>query len=159
MNRKELVRRAAEELREQNIRKPISVPKHVIHISDDNGHCKDFTFQKTEKTAMYTVDDVDAILGALLKEVELAICHGEEVSIFGYGSLGVHKRAARSTKIPGTDQFVDVAARMVPKFSFGTNLRAAARLYEMSLDDTIQQVNSCDGPETDEEIGGEGYAD
>lgn len=135
MNRKEFVRRVADSLREKNIRKPITVPKQVLHISDDEGNHKDFTFQKVDKTAMYTVNDVDAILGACLKEIENAICRGEEVSLFGYGSLGVHRRAARSTKVPGTNQFVEVAERYVPKFSFGTNLRAAARLYEMSLAD------------------------
>lgn len=140
MNRKEFVRRVADLLKEKNVRKPIFVPKQVLHISDDAGNHKDFTFQKVEKTAMYTVSDVDAILGACLKEIEAAICRGEEVSLFGFGSLGVHRRAARSTKIPGTDQFVEVAERYVPKFSFGTNLRAAARLYEMSLNDEAGQA-------------------
>lgn len=140
MNRKEFVRRVADLLKEKNVRKPISVPKQILHISDDEGNHKDFTFQKVEKTAMYTVSDVDAILGACLKEIESAICRGEEVSLFGFGSLGVHRRAARSTKVPGTDQFVEVAERYVPKFSFGTNLRAAARLYEMSLNDEASQA-------------------
>ena len=45
MNRMEFVRRVAQEMRENNMRKPISTPKHVFHISDDEGNSKDLSLE------------------------------------------------------------------------------------------------------------------
>lgn len=135
MNKKDLISKAAEVLRSNNIRKPVSTPKQVFHISDDDGNQKDFVVKKTDKTVLYNTADVAAILDACLSVVEDAIKHGEEVSIHGFGTLGVHQRAARMAKHPETGEAVKVNARYVPKFSFGNNLRMAAKVYELSLDD------------------------
>lgn len=135
MNKKELVSKVAEVLRSNNIRKPVSTPKQVFHISDDEGNQKDFVVKKTDKSVLYNTTDVSAIVDACLAVIEDSIKHGEEIYIHGFGALGVHKRAARTTKHPDTGEIVDVRARYVPKFSFGNNLRMAARMYEMSLDD------------------------
>ena len=135
MNKKDLISKAAEVLRSNNIRKPVSTPKQVFHISDDDGNQKDFVVKKTDKAVLYNTSDVAAILDACLSVVEDAIKHGEEVSIHGFGTLGVHQRAARTTKHPETQETVEVKARYVPKFSFGNNLRMAAKVYELSLDD------------------------
>lgn len=135
MNKKTLISKTAEVLRNNNIRKPISTPKQVFHISDDEGNQKDFVVRKTDKSVLYTTNDVSAILDACIAVVEDAIKQGEDISIYGFGTLGVHRRAARKTKHPGTGEPVDVAARYVPKFSFGNNLRLAARLYGLGLDD------------------------
>lgn len=135
MNKKDLISKAADVLRNNNIRKPVSIPKQVFHISDDEGNQKDFIVRKTDKTVMYNVNDVGAILDACLSVVEDAIKHGEEVSIHGFGTLNVHKREARQTKHPVTKEITKVDARYVPKFSYGNNLRMAAKLYELSLGD------------------------
>lgn len=136
MNKKDLISRTAEVLRTNNIRKPISTPKQIFHISDDEGNQKDFTVKKTNKSVLYNINDVGAILDACLSVVEDAIKHGEEVSVHGFGTLGVHYRAARQTKHPESGDIVKVEARYVPKFSYGNNLRIAAKLYELSLADT-----------------------
>lgn len=60
MNRKELVRRIANVMRENNIRKPVSSQKQVFHISDDEGNTKDFVVKKTDKGVLFTYDDVEA---------------------------------------------------------------------------------------------------
>lgn len=135
MNKKELISKVAEVLRSNNIRKPVSTPKQVFHISDDEGNQKDFVVKKTDKSVLYNTTDVASIIEACLAVIEDSIKHGEEVYIHGFGTLGVHQRAARTTKHPETGQTVDVRARYVPKFSFGNNLRMAAKVYEMSLDD------------------------
>lgn len=135
MNKKDLISKTAEVLRNNNIRKPVSTPKQVFHISDDEGNKKDFVVKKTNKTVLYNTTDIAAILDACLSVVEDAIKHGEEVSIHGFGTLGVHQRAARTTKHPETGEVIKINARYVPKFSFGNNLRMAAKVYELSLDD------------------------
>lgn len=136
MNKKDLISRVTETLSNNNIRKPISMPKQVFHISDDEGNKKDFIVRKVDKSVLYNTNDVSAILDACLAVVEDAIKHGEEVYLHGFGALGVHKRAARKTKHPESGEIVDVSARYVPKFSFGNNLRIAAKVYELSLGDS-----------------------
>lgn len=135
MNKKELVRRTAEVLRINNTRKYISSPKQRFHISDDEGNYKDFIVKKTEKTVLYNADDVSAILNACLAVIEDSLKHGEEITWHGFGTLFLHKRAARRTKHPSTGEIVEVQERYVPKFTFGNTLRMAAKLYELSLGD------------------------
>ena len=65
MNRKELVRRIANVMRENNIRKPVSSQKQVFHISDDEGNTKDFVVKKTDKGVLFTYDDVEAMMDTL----------------------------------------------------------------------------------------------
>lgn len=136
MNKKDLISKTTEVLRNNNIRKPVSSPKQVFHISDEEGNHKDFIVRKTDKSVLYTTNDVSAVIEACLTVIEDSITHGEDVSIHGFGTLGVHQRAARTTKHPNTGEVVEVRARYVPKFSFGKCLRVAARLYELSLKDT-----------------------
>lgn len=150
MNKKELISRVAETLRNNNIRKPVSTPKQVFHISDDEGNHKDFVVRKTDKTVLYNAADVTAIVDACLSVVEDAIKHGEEVYLHGFGTLGVHKRAARTTKHPDTGELVEVSERYVPKFYFGNNLRMAAKLYELSLDENQESSVLISDEEDDE---------
>lgn len=152
MNKKDLISRATEALRNNNIRKPVSTPKQTFHISDDEGNHKDFVVRKTDKSVLYNTNDVSVILDACLSVVEDAIKHGEDVCLYGFGTLGVHKRAARTAKHPDTGEVVEVSARYVPKFSFGNNLRVAARLYGLSLDDFCNNPlpTSTDDEEVDE---------
>ena len=135
MNKKELISKTVDVLRENNVRKPITAQKTVFHISDDYGNQSDFIIKKSDRGLLFTSSDVAAIIDACLAVVEDAIKHGEDVSIHGFGTLGVHHRAARQTKHPDTGETVNIDARFVPKFSFGNSLRMAAKVYEMSLSD------------------------
>lgn len=135
MNKRQLVSRVAEVMRLNNIRKQVLVPKKVLHISDDDGNHKDFIVKSADKNVLFSVDDVENILDAIIQVVEESLKVGEPVTIQGFGTLGLKYRKARVTKQVGTDEWIDVAARYVPKFSFGNDLRMAAKLYELSLDD------------------------
>ena len=55
MNRKEFARRVATLMREKDIRKPVSIPKQVFHISDDEGNSRDFVVRKTDKSVQFTI--------------------------------------------------------------------------------------------------------
>ena len=135
MNKKNLVDKVVSVLRDNDIRKNVASQKTTLHISDDDGNVSDFVIKKAESGLLFTGRDVSYILDAILAVVEDSIKHGEEVSIHGFGSLGVHQRAARQTKHPLTGEAVDVEARYVPKFNFGNTLRMAAKVYEMSQED------------------------
>ena len=137
MNRKELVSRIAGVMRDEGLRKTVSMPKQVFHISDDEGNQKDFVVKKSDKRLLYTADDIDAVLGACITAIENALMNGESITIKGFGTLSLKYRAPRATKRPGTDEWVDVEARYIPKFSFGDRLRRCGKVYELSLQDRL----------------------
>lgn len=153
MNRKELTRRTAAVMRDSGVRKLVSSPKQVFHISDDEGNSKDFILRKSDKGVIFTSDDVEAMLNACLSVIEDALKHGEDISIRGFGTLGLQYRKARKAKHPDTGEDVDIEARYVPKFSFGNDLRLCAKMFELSLD---EKVNShIPEPRYDDEYDGE----
>ncbi|MCD8208997.1 MAG: HU family DNA-binding protein, partial [Bacteroidales bacterium] len=92
MNKRDLIREINNVLRENGVKKPISIPKHVFHISDDDGNSRDFSVKTREKTAVYTIDDVENILDACICVIEDALKRGEEVSIYSFGTLGLKYR-------------------------------------------------------------------
>lgn len=136
MTKKDLISRVVSVLQSNGISKKISTPKQVFHISDDEGNQKDFIVRKSDKEVYFNSNDIASIVDACLLVVEDAIKQGEEVTLHGFGTLGLHHRAARKTKKVGTDEWVNIDARYVPKFVAGNNLKIAAKLYEMSLYDS-----------------------
>ena len=145
MNKKEFISRVAEALRENDLRKPVSVRKHTFHITDDEGNSADFNIRQQEKSVLYTADDVANIVDASLAVILDAIRKGEEISVKGFGTLGLHYRAARRTKEPNSGEWCEVDARYVPKFAYGNDLRMAAKLYEVSLAEKPESLSEPDG--------------
>lgn len=135
MNKKELISKTVDILHDNDIRKHVAAQKTVFHISDDSGNKKDFIVKKEERGLLFTSGDVTAIIDACLAIIEDSLKRGEEISIHGFGTLGVHHRAARATIHPDTGKIVNIQARYVPKFKFGNRLRMAAKVYDMSLSD------------------------
>lgn len=135
MTRKELVKRIATSLHDNGIRKPIAAKKTTFHISDDSGNAKDFVVRQTEKTTMYTINDVEAIIDAAIEVICNALKHGEVVTVRNLGSLGLKYRQPRKTKRPMTDEWVEIPGHYIPKFIFGSDLRMAAKQYELLLDE------------------------
>ena len=133
MKKKELVSYVTEQLKANEKRKPITIPKQVFHISDNEGNGKDFVVKSSSKTAAYTTKDVEAVIDATIEVIVEAMKRGEEVSVTGFGVLAPHKRAERQTIHPNTGQRVVVKERYVPKFTYGKTLRRAALIYNMSL--------------------------
>lgn len=140
MNKKEFASRVAEALRENNMRKPVSVKKHTFHITDDEGNSADFNIKQRDKAVLYTVDDATNVIDACLAVILDAIRKGEEINIKGFGCLGLHHRAARRTKEPNSGEWCEIEARYVPKFAYGNDLRMAARLYEVGLAEHGEQT-------------------
>lgn len=144
MNRKELVRRVSNALRDNNIRKPVCVQKQVLHISDDDGNTKDFVIKKNDTSVAFTADDIDAVIDACIYVIQDALKHGDNVSVRGFGSLYLHHRKARTTKHPTTGEVVDVDARYVPKFVSGNDLKMCAKIYELSMEEKPHELQFSD---------------
>jgi DNA-binding protein HU-beta len=66
-------------------------------------------------------------LGATLEAIEKQIGDGNEVRLTGFGKFSVSERAARQGRNPRTGESMQIAAKSVPKFSAGAELRKAAQ--------------------------------
>lgn len=152
MNRKELVRRVALVLRDNNVRKPIHMQKQVLHISDDDGNKKDFVVKKRDASVLYTADDIEAVIDACMAVIKSALKQGESILIRGFGILGLNYRKARTARHPTTGEKVDVEGRYVPKFTPGNDLRMCAKVYELSVDEKVHELPPID---YSDESGGE----
>lgn len=137
MNKKEFVRKVAETLREHNIRKPVSSPRHVFHISDDEGNTKDFVIKQSDKSVLFTVIDIENIVDVCLSVIADSLENGDALSIRGFGTLGLRYRKGRKMK-DTSGQWIECPAGFVPKFTFGNDLRRSAKLYETAIQEKLE---------------------
>lgn len=66
-------------------------------------------------------------LAATLEAIEKQIGDGNEVRLTGFGKFSVSERATRQGRNPRTGESMQIAAKSVPKFSAGAELRKAAQ--------------------------------
>ena len=64
-------------------------------------------------------------LECALIEIEGALQKGDRVSLVGFGSWSVSKRAARDGRNPQTGQTIKIAAKNVVKFKAGSELEGS----------------------------------
>jgi DNA-binding protein HU-beta len=77
-------------------------------------------FTTTKKAA---AEAIDAVFGA----IEKALKKGDSVTIVGFGTFSVAKRAARTGRNPQTGAEIKIKAKKVPKFSAGKGLKDAVK--------------------------------
>lgn len=65
------------------------------------------------------------MLDTILDIVTTNLAKGEDVTLIGFGTFTVSKRAARTARNPQTGATVKVKATTVPKFRAGAALKAA----------------------------------
>lgn len=68
-----------------------------------------------------------AAVDAFLEAVTDALKKGDEVQFTGFGKFSVQHRAAREGINPQTKEKIQIAASNVPKFSAGSQLKAAVK--------------------------------
>jgi DNA-binding protein HU-beta len=72
-----------------------------------------------------TKADADRALEAMFKVVKKALKSGDTVSLVGFGTFVVRKRAARSGRNPRTGDTIKIKASKVPAFKAGKALKDA----------------------------------
>lgn len=127
-------------MKERGIRKTMATTKHTLHVTDDEGNRADFVLKRKDNTVMFTIEDVETILKICVQSIEAAIQRGDSFSIRGFGKLEVKYREPRRTRDIETGEWMDVEGRYVPKFTYGSDLRTAARLYEHSLKEGVVET-------------------
>ncbi len=66
-------------------------------------------------------------LSSLLSNVTKELKNGGRVSLVGFGTFSISKRAARMGRNPRTGEAIQIKARKVPKFSAGKTLKNAIK--------------------------------
>ena len=64
-----------------------------------------------------------SVLGSVTKELK----KGGRVSLVGFGTFSISKRAARKGRNPQTGEIIKIKATKVPKFSAGKGLKDAVK--------------------------------
>ncbi len=67
--------------------------------------------------------DVERIVATVFEEISAALARGDRVELRGFGAFSVKRRAARIGRNPRTGDMVQVAAKYLPYFKTGKELR------------------------------------
>jgi DNA-binding protein HU-beta len=70
-------------------------------------------------------NSVEAVLDSLADVINSALVKREEVALPGIGKFSAEERAARKGRNPATGAEIDIAAKVVPKFSAAKTLKDA----------------------------------
>ena len=76
-----------------------------------------------EELAPMRAAEVEEAVDAVLDEIAIALAQGGRVELRGFGAFSVRKREARTGRNPRTGAAVKVAAKRVPFFKPGKELR------------------------------------
>lgn len=69
--------------------------------------------------------DADRNIAALIEIITATLKKGDNISLVGFGSFEVRKRAARTGRNPQTGAALKIKAAKVPAFKAGATLKAA----------------------------------
>jgi DNA-binding protein HU-beta len=69
--------------------------------------------------------DADRNIAALIDIITATLKKGDNISLVGFGSFEVRKRAARTGRNPQTGAVLKIKAAKVPAFKAGATLKAA----------------------------------
>ena len=64
-------------------------------------------------------------LDAILEGIQTSLVRGDRVTISGFGTFGVSQRKARMVRNPRSGSSMEIAARRVPRFAPGAELKSA----------------------------------
>jgi len=86
---------------------------------------KEELIAKAAQDAGITKTQADKALKSIIASIEKALKKGDKVSLVGFGTFSVAKRAAREGRNPATGKPIRIPAATVPKFKAGKKLRDA----------------------------------
>ncbi len=82
---------------------------------------------KIAEEAGITKKAATAALNATIDGIQAALAKGDKVSLVGFGTFAVAKRAARKGINPQTKKAIKIPARKVPVFRAGKKLKEAVK--------------------------------
>jgi DNA-binding protein HU-beta len=79
------------------------------------------------KDSGLTKADANRAVDALLENISRSLKKGEKVTLVGFGTFVVYRRRARAGRDPQSGAPIKIAARRVPKFVPGKDLKESVR--------------------------------
>jgi DNA-binding protein HU-beta len=89
---------------------------------------------KISKEAKITRAQAEDVLVSILKTTTSALSKGDKVTLSGFGTFSVSKKAARIGRNPRTGKEMKIKAKKVAKFSSGITLKR--KIDDPETDDT-----------------------
>ena len=83
--------------------------------------------ERISKDAKISKTAAETALGSFMASVRDSLRKGKRVSLVGFGTFGVGRRAARNGRNPQTGETIKIKATKVPKFKAGKVLKDAVR--------------------------------
>jgi len=71
--------------------------------------------------------DAEKALNSILRAISDAVVNGDKVTLIGFGTFSVSKRAAREGRNPQTGETMNIPAKKVVKFKAGSKLADAVK--------------------------------
>jgi DNA-binding protein HU-beta len=94
-----------------------------INVKGDSMNRKELAEALANKTESSKAE-ADRAIGAFIDIISGALKKGDSVSLVGFGSFSVRKRAARTGRNPKTGAELKIKASKVPAFKAGATLKA-----------------------------------
>ncbi|HTS25197.1 MAG TPA: HU family DNA-binding protein [Bryobacteraceae bacterium] len=85
---------------------------------------------KIASDARLTRSQAALALDAFLEAIQNSLAKGDRVTISGFGTFGVSHHKARRVRNPSSGGAMEIAARRVPRFAPGVELRSAMGLLQ-----------------------------
>ena len=102
-------------------------------LTTQNVSGADETMNKSELTeaiaeqADLTKADAGRALDAMINSISKTLKKGDTVSLIGFGTFSVKKRAARTGRNPATGETIKIKASKTPSFKAGKSLKDAVK--------------------------------
>jgi DNA-binding protein HU-beta len=77
--------------------------------------------------ATTTTASATQALNATIEAISKSLSKGEKVTLVGFGTFSVSKRAARKGRNPKTGKEIQIAAKKVAKFKAGSELSSSVK--------------------------------
>ncbi len=85
---------------------------------------------KAASSAQVSKADTSRVFNAIVETITDRLRNGEAVTIIGFGTFKISHRAARSGRNPQTGEVLKIAAKKMPVFSAGKQLKDACNVKE-----------------------------
>jgi len=92
--------------------------------------------------------DVELAVKSLIEQMSLSLSTGNRIEIRGFGSFSLHYRPPRMGRNPKTGEAVALAAKYVPHFKPGKELRERVNIHESGEMSGSSPVSSDSGEHT-----------
>ncbi|MFQ5895700.1 MAG: HU family DNA-binding protein [Nitrospinota bacterium] len=83
--------------------------------------------QAVAKDVKLSKGEAERAVNSILNQVTLALKRGDGVTLVGFGSFSVVRKAARKGRNPQTGAVIQIKATRVPRFRSGASLKAAVK--------------------------------